>query len=264
VIACAAGRIDVLRKLGLALFAAAVLLTWAAGKGWFGEHEGRGEPAAQMRPEAARRAEADALREAATGIGVWKPKQILFGDLHVHTTFSLDAFLFSIPPIGGEGAHPPSDACDFARHCSALDFWSINDHAEGLTPAHWRETVEAIRQCNAVAGAGNPIRRFSAGNGRRWGRRRRITTATKRPARPRGRRDPARPISATGQCRRSSGRQHTALRSARALDIAGAPSTSRATSARRSSQALRRRVPVRELPLDCREQVAPAELFATR
>jgi hypothetical protein len=80
----------------------------------------------------------------------------LFGDLHVHTTFSLDAFMFSIPPIGSEGAHPPSDACDFARHCSALVFWSINDHAEGITPAHWRETIEAIRQCNAVAGDPGP------------------------------------------------------------------------------------------------------------
>jgi len=145
----------VLRKLGLGLFAffaAAVLLTWAAGKGWFGAHEGKGEPSLTMRPEPLRRAEAKALREAATNIGVWKPKQILFGDLHVHTTFSLDAFLFSLPPLGSEGAHPPSDACDFARHCSALDFWSINDHAEAITPAHWRETVDAIRQCNAVAG----------------------------------------------------------------------------------------------------------------
>jgi hypothetical protein len=145
----------VLRKLGLALFglfAAGVLLTWAAGKGWFGAHEGKGEPVATQRPAAAIAAERKALAEAATGVGVWKPKQILFGDLHVHTTFSLDAFLFSIPPIGSEGAHPPADACDFARHCSALDFWSINDHAEGITPAYWRETAEAIRECNALAG----------------------------------------------------------------------------------------------------------------
>src|SRR5690606_37348388 len=41
---------------------------------------------------------------------------------------------------------------DFARFCSALDFWSINDHAEASTPRRWRETREAIRQCNALAG----------------------------------------------------------------------------------------------------------------
>jgi len=143
------------RKLGVGLFSLfsfAVLLTWSAGKGWFGAHEGKGDPAATTRPAAERTAEQRALRDAATGIGVWKPKQILFGDLHVHTTFSLDAFMFSIPPIGNEGAHPPADACNFAHYCSALDFWSINDHAEGLTPEHWRETIDAIRQCNAVAG----------------------------------------------------------------------------------------------------------------
>ena len=47
------------------------------------------------------------------------------------------------------------DACDFARYCSSLDFWSINDHAEALTPRRWKETVESIQQCNAVGGAGD-------------------------------------------------------------------------------------------------------------
>jgi hypothetical protein len=79
-------------------------------------------------------------------------KQILFGDLHVHTTFSIDALVYGAALLSGEGAHPPADACDYARWCSAVDFFSINDHAEGLTPARWEETKASIRQCNAVAG----------------------------------------------------------------------------------------------------------------
>ena len=80
--------------------------------------------------------------------------QIFFGDLHVHTTFSQDAFLFSLPLVQGEGAHPPADACNFARFCSSLDFFAITDHAEGLTQEMWKDTITSIKNCDAVSDSG--------------------------------------------------------------------------------------------------------------
>jgi hypothetical protein len=127
-------------------------LVYAAGHGAFGSHDGPGEIVGPARPIAQLEARARADQQAGTELGVAHPKQVLFGDLHVHTTFSFDAFMFSLPLLGGEGAHPPADACDFARYCSALDFWSINDHDFSISPRHWRETIDSIRQCNEVAG----------------------------------------------------------------------------------------------------------------
>src|SRR3989449_7293858 len=98
-----------------------------------GRHEEPGTPVRTPVPAPAVAARAVPPAEAAG-------KQILFGDLHVHTTFSADAFIRSLPMLQGEGAHPPADACDFARFCSGLDFWSITDHAESISPQHWRET----------------------------------------------------------------------------------------------------------------------------
>lgn len=77
-------------------------------------------------------------------------EQILFGDLHVHSTVSWDAFVFSLPVFGGTGAHPPAEACDFARYCSSLDFFALTDHAETLTPRQWGESKKVLRQCSAV------------------------------------------------------------------------------------------------------------------
>ncbi len=118
----------------------------------YGVHEGAGAVTQSRIPAPVVEARSRAQVSAAKALTVGQPKQILFGDLHVHTTFSTDAFLWSLPLMQGEGAHPVADACDYARFCSALDFWSINDHAEAGTPQRWRETKEAMRQCNAVSG----------------------------------------------------------------------------------------------------------------
>ncbi len=93
-----------------------------------------------------------ALIEAKDKLSINNEKVILFGDLHVHTTYSSDAFLLSLPMLSGEGSMPPSDACDFARFCSSLDFYANTDHAEDLTHVDWQETKDALRQCNNVSG----------------------------------------------------------------------------------------------------------------
>ena len=255
---------------GAALLVAAVLgLLWVAGKGAFGRHDGPGEPVPAPRPAAAVAAEAARARAGAEGVGVPRPKEVLFGDLHVHTTISADAFLLSLPLGVGEGAHPPADACDFARYCSALDFWSINDHAEAISPAHWRETVDAIRQCNAVAGdPANPD--TVAFLGWEW------TQVGATPAEHYGHKNvvlrsiepdqvPTRPIAARGILRNAMAQGGRVLGRGLVALTSGGRTRDFVTYV---SELEDRRpcpdgVPVRELPDDCLETAeTPADLFA--
>ena len=197
-------------------------------------------------------------------------KSILFGDLHVHTSVSMDAFLMSLPIAGGEGAHPAADACDFARYCSALDFWSINDHAESITPQAWRESIESIRQCNAVAGSpehpdlvsylGWEWTQVGATPETHWGHRNVILRDLADDA------IPARPIAAA---QNRVGRIAKAAAAGRAAMVAMNPFEPRVhnfalkVTELQDEAACAADVPTRDLPRDCMESAAtPAELFA--
>ena len=106
---------------------------------WFGEYQGPGEITNSKKV-----AEFHISEESS-------PKQILFGDLHVHTSFSLDALLFNLPISGGEGVHPVADACDYARFCSSLDFFAVTDHAEWLTKREWKDSLTSIQNCAKIS-----------------------------------------------------------------------------------------------------------------
>ncbi|HEM45631.1 MAG TPA: DUF3604 domain-containing protein, partial [Alphaproteobacteria bacterium] len=248
----------------------AVGVLYVAGLGLFGEHEGPGQVTRTPRPAGVTGAHTARIESAASAIGVARAKQILFGDLHVHTTYSFDAFLASLPLSQGEGAHPPADACDFARYCSALDFWSINDHAEQITPRHWRETVESIRQCNAVAGdESNPD--TVAYLGWEW------TDVGATPADHYGHKNvvlahtdesriPARPIAADSTVTRTRAAMGFSTPVMGALALAGGHpryhDLARYFAERRGLDRCPTGVDVHDLPTDCLETaVTPADLF---
>lgn len=143
------------RRIALALVGVALgcgALVLAGALGWLGHAEGPGAIAGARLPAARLEGRAAAQRRAAHAAGASAAKPILFGDLHAHSSVSLDAFRASLFSADGAGARPQADACDFARYCAGLDFWALTDHAETLTPRAWRDTLATLRGCQARAG----------------------------------------------------------------------------------------------------------------
>ena len=141
-----------MKKILIFLVLIAVLFLVSVYMGWFGQSRHVEKFEGSPIPEKIITQRTSEQINASKNINVKNPKQILFGDFHVHTTFSTDAFWWSLPILGGEGVHPMADACDYARYCSSIDFWAITDHAEASTPRKWEETKDFIRQCSFKSG----------------------------------------------------------------------------------------------------------------
>ncbi len=256
--------------IALAVAAVAIFIfIQAASRGWFAERETAGTAVDIARSGEAVEAYAADQTETREVLGAPEVKQVLFGDFHVHTTFSFDAFLMNMPMSGGAGAYPPADACDFARHCSALDFWSINDHAETLTADLWNQTIESVRQCNDVAGdPDNPD--LVTYLGWEWSH---IGTT---PRNHYGHKNvvllgtsddeiTARPIAARSPATSGSGVEPSTLQrlGLAAMNGRRGMEFNRTITSMLNVDPCPENVPVRDLPLDCRESVAtPEGLFA--
>jgi hypothetical protein len=197
-------------------------------------------------------------------------EQILFGDLHVHTTYSLDAFTMELPLMQLQGIHTPADACDFARHCAGLDFYALTDHAESLTPEHWQATKQSVRNCNALAGdsadpdliafTGFEWTQVDTAANRHWGHKNVIfrgTAEEELPARPIG----SRPDEGIGLF--ANVIQATRARFIDPLNWKDYVDLEWLVNRVRETPLCPEGIPTRDLPLDCAENApTPAELFA--
>ena len=107
--------------------------------GWLGNPPGPGEITGPGLPEAVVLARQTARSDAAAAAQTASTKHVMFGDFHVHTTYSTDAFLWSLPMAGGRGVHPIGDACDYARYCSGLDSDRSNSKAREGIQSYWEK-----------------------------------------------------------------------------------------------------------------------------
>ncbi|MGI9323895.1 MAG: DUF3604 domain-containing protein [Pseudomonadales bacterium] len=139
-------------------------LAISLGLGACGEQEAA-KPAAEAKPEVAAVAESARIQSN-------PDRNAYFGDLHVHTQYSFDAFIFGT-------RRTPDEAYDFAKgegieHAAGfemklrrpLDFQAVTDHGTylGMLPAMYDEDSDVFNHPAAIAtrNASNPVERRSA------------------------------------------------------------------------------------------------------
>ena len=190
-----------LGRLGLAL---ALLLglalggLWLLGSGMLGSRWEDGDPTGAARPAALSDARAAAQRRAAREAGVAKSDQILFGDLHVHTTFSPDAFMAR---AAARGRRRRASGLGRLRLRALVRRPRLLVDQRSRRGAHALEVAADDRGHPRVQRRRRRTRRTrtrsptSAGSGRRSARtaRQPLRPQERDPARPRRRRDPDAP-----------------------------------------------------------------------
>ena len=86
---------------------------------------------------------------------------IYWGDTHVHTRFSFDAYVTmsqserdEFDPIAGEleFARDIREACDFGHYCSRIDFMASTEHAENVPESLWVTIKDQLRACRVAYG----------------------------------------------------------------------------------------------------------------
>ena len=70
------------------------------------------------------------------------PFHLFWGDLHAHTTYSLDARASGCQST-------PADALDYARKTARLDFCAITDHDYSMTREHWQAAQKQVNAADA-------------------------------------------------------------------------------------------------------------------
>lgn len=77
--------------------------------------------------------------------GIWDDlDHVYFGDFHVHTDYSLDAWA-----MGNARGRYADEAGMYATYCSKIDFYSVTDHAEYLTDSgYWKDSIKNAQKFN--------------------------------------------------------------------------------------------------------------------